>query len=140
MSYSNSASDRIDELRFRSQQQSSRNDSPLLGLVSPPRNGTRLPPTHSHDGRTSLPRRFTTDLGRIPTLSSIANQRGSEVQDFTSSVSRAFVDLHNHFTNTNSCPSTSSPYSLDPFCYCSYSLQEISGLLTIVLIADISQS
>jgi hypothetical protein len=88
MAYSNSTSDRMDELRFRNQQQSARNDTPLLGLVSPPRNGTRLPPpTHSQDGRTSLTRRFTADSGRIPTLSSIASQRGSEVQDFTSSVS-----------------------------------------------------
>jgi hypothetical protein len=86
MAFSNSASDRMDELRFRSQQ-SARNDSPLLGLVSPPRNGARLPPpTHSNDGRTSLTRRFTTDSSRVPTLSSLASQRGQDSQEFGPSV------------------------------------------------------
>src|ERR1700726_200657 len=79
MAYSNSTSDRMDELRFRSQQ-SPRNDSSLLGLVSPPRNGTRVPqPLHTQDGRGGLMRRFTTDSGRIPTVASLATQRG--VQD-----------------------------------------------------------
>src|SRR5271168_1374049 len=91
MAYSNSASDRMDELRFRNQQ-TARNDSALLGLVSPPRNGTRLPPpTHSQDGRASLTRRFTTDSGRVPTLNSIASpsQRAQDGgQDYAPSVSR----------------------------------------------------
>jgi len=90
MAYSNSASDRMDELRYRSQQ-TARNDSALLGLVSPPRNGTRLPPpSHSQDGRASLTRRFTTDSGRVPTLSSIASpsQRVQDGgQDYAPSVS-----------------------------------------------------
>jgi hypothetical protein len=89
MAYSNSTSDRMDELRFRSQQ-SSRNDAPLLGLVSPPRNGARLPPpTHSQEGRVSLTRRFTTDSGRVPTLNSIASptQRTQEGQEYPPSVS-----------------------------------------------------
>jgi hypothetical protein len=88
MAYSNSASERMDELRFRSQQ-SPRNDSALLGLVSPPRNGTRMPqPLQNQDGRGGLMRRFTTDSGRVPTIASIAGQRGGqEAQDYGPSVS-----------------------------------------------------
>ncbi|KAG9233476.1 armadillo-type protein [Amylocarpus encephaloides] len=78
MSYSNSTSDRMDELRFRSQQ-SPRNDSSLMGLVSP-RNGNRVPqPLHSQDSRGGLMRRFTTDSARVPTIGTLVNQRG--VQD-----------------------------------------------------------
>lgn len=52
----------------------------MNSLVSPPRNGNRLPqPVQAHDGRGALPRRFTTDSGRVPTLSSITGQRGPEV-------------------------------------------------------------
>jgi hypothetical protein len=90
MAFSNSTSERMDELRFRNQ--SSRNDLATLSLVSPPRNGTRLPPpSRSQDGRLSLTRRFTTDSGRVPTLSSIASagRRSQEVQDYPPSVSRA---------------------------------------------------
>lgn len=90
MAYSNSTSDRMDELRYRSQQ-SARNDSSLLGLVSPPRNGngTRLPqPLHTQDGRGGLMRRFTTDSGRVPTIASITTQRGGQdSQDYGPSVS-----------------------------------------------------
>lgn len=86
MAYSNSASERMDELRFRTQQ-SPRNDSSLLGLVSPPRNGNRgSQPMHSQDGRGGLMRRFTTDSGRVPTIGSIANQRGSQEQEYGPSV------------------------------------------------------
>ncbi|TAQ84904.1 hypothetical protein B7494_g6776 [Chlorociboria aeruginascens] len=82
MAYSNSASDRMDELRFRSQQ-SPRNDSSLLGLVSPPRNGTRLPqPLQPQDNRGGLTRRFTTDSGRVPTISSLTNQRSGQEQEY----------------------------------------------------------
>jgi hypothetical protein len=88
MAYSNSTGERMDELRFRTQQ--SRNDSPLVGLVSPPRNGTRLPPPNpTQDGRANLTRRFTTDSGRVPTLNSIANQRGQE-ESFVPSVRKPF--------------------------------------------------
>ncbi|KAJ6783459.1 hypothetical protein PWT90_04364 [Aphanocladium album] len=67
----------MDDLRFRhQQQQSSRNDLPISSLVSPPRNGASrmvqqqpLP----HDHRANLPRRFTTDSGRVPTLSSMTS-------------------------------------------------------------------
>ncbi|KZL69709.1 RNA-binding protein (pumilio domain-containing protein) [Colletotrichum tofieldiae] len=75
----------MDELRFRSQQPP-RNDSTMNTLVSPPRNGNRLPqPVQAaHDGRGALPRRFTTDSGRVPTLSSITGQRGPDLggQDY----------------------------------------------------------
>ena len=83
MAYSNSTGDRMDELRFR-QQQSPRNES---GITSPLRNGRMPPSMYAHDnGRGSLTRRFTTDSGRVPTITSIANQRGQEVQDYTPSV------------------------------------------------------
>ncbi|KAK0651430.1 armadillo-type protein [Cercophora newfieldiana] len=56
---------------FRTQQ-SPRGEPQMNSFVSPPRNGPQLP------------RRFTTDSGRVPTLSSIttAAQRGPESQDF----------------------------------------------------------
>ncbi|KAI9053933.1 hypothetical protein LZ554_002877 [Drepanopeziza brunnea f. sp. 'monogermtubi'] len=96
MAYSNSTSDRMDELRFRSQH--SRTDSSLLGgLVSPPRNGSstntntssnnnnssnRLPaPLQTNDGRGGLMRRFTTDSARVPTITSITTPRGGGAQD-----------------------------------------------------------
>lgn len=84
MAYSNSTSDRMDELRFRSQQ-SPRNDASLLGMVSPPRNGTRVTqPLQTQDNRGGLMRRFTTDSGRVPTIASIASQRGvqQDSQDY----------------------------------------------------------
>lgn len=64
----------MDDLRFRPQQPP-RTEAPVSSLVSPPRNGgTRIaqqqPP---HDIRSNLPRRFTTDSGRIPTLSSLTS-------------------------------------------------------------------
>ena len=75
MAYSNGSSDRMDELRFRSQQ-SPRNESSMLGgLVSPPRNGNRMPQQQG------LTRRFTTDSGRVPTMGSLTNQRGSGGQE-----------------------------------------------------------
>ncbi|KAG4444243.1 hypothetical protein IFR05_000218 [Cadophora sp. M221] len=81
----------MDELRYRSQQ-SARNDSSLLGLVSPPRNGnsTRLPqPLHTQDGRGGLMRRFTTDSGRVPTIASITTQRGGQdSQDYGPSLEK----------------------------------------------------
>lgn len=46
----------------------------MNSLVSPPRNGSRLPgPQVAYDHRSNLPRRFTTDSGRIPTLNSMAS-------------------------------------------------------------------
>jgi len=83
MAFSNTPSDRMDELRFR------RNDSSsLVGLVSPPRNGSRLPqPLQSQDGRGGLMRRFTTDSGRMPTIASLTSHRGGlDSQDWGPSV------------------------------------------------------
>ncbi|RMJ19529.1 hypothetical protein CDV36_000767 [Fusarium kuroshium] len=78
----------MDDLRFRSQQSPRSNDSPMNSLVSPPRNTSRMPgpqvPSHvgAHDHRTNLSRRFTTDSGRVPTLSSLnamaSPQRGPD--------------------------------------------------------------
>jgi hypothetical protein len=85
MAYSNSTSERMEELRFRTQPSL---DSSLLGLVSPPRNGTRLSqPLNSHDSRAALTRRFTTDSSRVPTIASFAGQRvGQDNQEYGPSV------------------------------------------------------
>ncbi|PHH66643.1 hypothetical protein CDD81_6480 [Ophiocordyceps australis] len=62
----------MDELRFRAQQ-SPRNEAHLASFVSSSRNPSRLSqPSASHDPRSNMPRRFTTDSGRVPTLTSIA--------------------------------------------------------------------
>ncbi|PNY27788.1 Armadillo-like helical [Tolypocladium capitatum] len=72
----------MDDLRFRSQP-SSRSEAPMTGFVSPPRNGARLPQQTqpSHDPRSNMPRRFTTDSGRVPTLASTMSspQRGPAI-------------------------------------------------------------
>jgi hypothetical protein len=82
MAYSNSTNDRMDELRFRM------SDSSLGGLVSPPRNNSRLPqPLPPQDGRGGMVRRFTTDSGRVPTIASLTTLRsGQESMDFGPSV------------------------------------------------------
>ncbi|KAL6855246.1 hypothetical protein ACO1O0_006385 [Amphichorda felina] len=74
----------MDDLRFRSQR-SPRDDAPgTMSLVTPPRNGSRMPQSQGSaaDSRSNLPRRFTTDSGRIPTLSTVGMtsppQRGPE--------------------------------------------------------------
>ena len=87
MAYSNGPSERMDELRFRSQK-SPRTETTFSGLVSPPRNSTRLPqPLQTQDGRGGLMRRFTTDSGRVPTIQSITTQRGwQEPQEYGPSV------------------------------------------------------
>ncbi|ROT42456.1 ARM repeat-containing protein [Sodiomyces alkalinus F11] len=69
----------MDERLFMSQHSPRNESSPSMNnLVSPPRNGSRLPQPNAptHELRSSLPRRFTTDSGRVPTLSSIISQRG----------------------------------------------------------------
>ncbi|KAF4973413.1 hypothetical protein FSARC_307 [Fusarium sarcochroum] len=66
----------MDELRFRSQQSPRGNDQ-MHSFVSPSRNAPRMPGPQvnphvgTHDHRSGLPRRFTTDSGRVPTLSSL---------------------------------------------------------------------
>ncbi|KAM0538054.1 hypothetical protein ACHAP9_001521 [Verticillium nonalfalfae] len=88
----------MDDLRFRSQQ-SPRNEATMNNLVSPPRNGnTRMPnPVQTHDLRTTLPRRFTTDSGRVPTLSSITSLRspmaGPDPSQYENSYSNSQVQL-----------------------------------------------
>lgn len=75
---------KMDDLRFP------RTDAGMNGLVSPPRNSSRFPHSVSgHDHRTSLPRRFTTDSGRVPTLSNILLPRGPEQPQDYASVRRA---------------------------------------------------
>ncbi|KAG6010290.1 hypothetical protein E4U21_007339 [Claviceps maximensis] len=58
----------MDELRFRVPQ-SPGNEASMASFVSPPRNNDRHTLQQSHDFRTTMPRRFTTDSGRVPTLS-----------------------------------------------------------------------
>ncbi|KAI0009310.1 ARM repeat-containing protein [Xylariaceae sp. FL0662B] len=71
----------MDDYRFRTQQ-SPRNEAPMNSLVSPQRNGRPMPQPVSQDPRTTLPRRFTTDSGRVPTLSTISTQRLPEPPDY----------------------------------------------------------
>lgn len=60
-------------MRFHSQL-SPRNDRSANPLVSPTRNGSRHPQQMPmHDPRANLPRRFTTDSGRVPTLATITS-------------------------------------------------------------------
>lgn len=74
----------MDELRFRSQQSPRGNDPAMHSFVSPPRNASRMQPPQAnshigaHDHRSGLPRRFTTDSGRVPTLSTLGAQRVPE--------------------------------------------------------------
>jgi hypothetical protein len=89
----------MDELRFRSQQSPRGNDPAMHSFVSPPRNASRMPAPQAnphvgaHDHRSGLPRRFTTDSGRVPTLSSLGAQRAPEPpQDYNVS-SQDIVDL-----------------------------------------------
>ncbi|OTB12970.1 hypothetical protein K445DRAFT_173421 [Daldinia sp. EC12] len=72
----------MDDYRFRAQQ-SPRNEAPMNSLVSPQRNGRPMPQPVSQDPRTTLPRRFTTDSGRVPTLSTISTQRMPEPQEYS---------------------------------------------------------
>ncbi|KAG5663807.1 hypothetical protein KAF25_006392 [Fusarium avenaceum] len=74
---------------FRSQQSPRGNDPAMHSFVSPPRNTSRMPGSQvnphagAHDHRSGLPRRFTTDSGRVPTLNSLGAQRGQEApQDY----------------------------------------------------------
>lgn len=79
----------MDDLRFLPQQ-SPRSEAPsstISSIVSPPRNNgtSRISQQPiAHDTRSNLPRRFTTDSGRIPTLASMNSQsRGTEpVQEY----------------------------------------------------------
>src|SRR5205809_151282 len=91
MAFSNGMGDRVDDLRFRSPQ-SPRDESPFPGFTTPLRsNGTRMPPpASSNDTRASLPRRFTADSGRVPTMTSVTPTRGQDTgnQDLTPSVRR----------------------------------------------------
>ncbi len=80
----------MEDLRF------SRNEPALNGLVSPPRNGNRLAHSmsmSSHDSRTALPRRFTTDSGRVPTLSTITGPRALDHSQEYASVRLFYVPL-----------------------------------------------
>lgn len=59
-------------------------------------------PVQAHDGRGALPRRFTTDSGRVPTLSSITNQRGPEMgNDYN--VRRHLCAWHSQYSRICHC-------------------------------------
>ncbi|KAI0025815.1 armadillo-type protein [Xylariomycetidae sp. FL0641] len=78
----------MEDYRYRSQQ-SPRTDAPMNSLVSPARNGRPMPQPVSQDTRNTLPRRFTTDSGRVPTLSTIASQqRLPEHQDYPTALEK----------------------------------------------------
>lgn len=69
------------EMRFRAQQSPRSDATTMNSLVSPPRN--RLSQTmSSQDPRSTLSRRFTTDSGRVPTLSSSAAPRGQDPSEY----------------------------------------------------------
>ncbi|ETS79063.1 hypothetical protein PFICI_08916 [Pestalotiopsis fici W106-1] len=75
----------MDNFQYRAQQ-SPVTDAPMNSLVSPPRNGNRMP---QPDLRTTLPRRFTTDSGRVPTLSTLNSlQRPVEPQEYTTALNK----------------------------------------------------
>ncbi|KAH6607996.1 armadillo-like helical [Trichoderma cornu-damae] len=61
----------MEDVRFHPQQPP-RSEPSVNQFVSPPRGAALIPQQHpaSHDLRSTLPRRFTTDSGRVPTLSS----------------------------------------------------------------------
>ncbi|KAG5952351.1 hypothetical protein E4U53_001033 [Claviceps sorghi] len=59
----------MDEVRFRVQR-SPGNETSMASFVSP-RNNDRHSQQHSHDFRTMMPRRFTTDSGRLPPAASM---------------------------------------------------------------------
>lgn len=75
----------MDDLRYRPQQPG-RNNGPRLGP------GALQPQASSLDPRSHFPRRFTTDSGRVPTLSSLAPppRLPDQNQDYVS-LSRALV-------------------------------------------------
>lgn len=95
----------MDDLRYRSQQ--ARNDLPISSLVSPPRNGTSriVQQQPAHDHRANLPRRFTTDSGRVPTLSSMTSS--SKAPELSHDYSNVNVSI-----STCSFPRHSLPRSL----------------------------
>jgi hypothetical protein len=128
MAYSNSTSDRMDELRFRSQQ-SPRNDANLLGLVSPQRNGTRQP--LQQDGRNGLMRRFTADSARVPTIGSLNSQRAG--QD-SSEYGLPSVNIVHHFYCLSTLPVPSTLSSYCPIC------NNTTWLLLTCTFPDVSQS
>lgn len=71
------------EMRFRAQHSPRSDATTMNSLVSPPRNRlsqTFQPP--AQDPRSNLSRRFTTDSGRVPTLSTNIGPRGPEHPEY----------------------------------------------------------
>ena len=92
----NSLSTRLEELRSRNPQSTASENT--TGYTTPSRYSGSFMTTHSHpsnDVRASLQRRFTTDLGKMPTLTPIGQQPSQVVDsvDISSTV-RADVRLH----------------------------------------------
>jgi len=69
---------------FRNQQ--SPRGEPQMGAFTATATARNVP-------QPQLPRRFTTDSGRVPTMSSITAQRGPEPQDFASTTVRVYRRL-----------------------------------------------
>lgn len=90
MAYNNGFGDRMDDLRFRNP--TSPREESYSGFNPPRRANGNFMSTHSqatHEARASLQRRFTTDSGKMPTLTPIGQQPGQvlEPMDLSSTVS-----------------------------------------------------
>ncbi|POS78455.1 pumilio domain-containing protein [Diaporthe helianthi] len=70
------------EMRFRAQQSPGSDATTMNSLVSPPRNRLSQNMSSQQDPRSTLSRRFTTDSGRVPTLSSSAAPRGQDPSEY----------------------------------------------------------
>lgn len=86
-------STRLEELRSRNPQSTASENT--TGYITPSRYSGSFMTTHSHpsnDVRASLQRRFTTDLGKMPTLAPIGQQPSQVVDpgDMSSTVCTNF--------------------------------------------------
>lgn len=97
----NSITTRLDELRFRSP--TGTTSESTSGYTTPSRYSASFMPTHSQsssEARSSLQRRFTTDLGKMQTLTPIGQQpaHAPESGEASSTVSDTILSL-----STNEC-------------------------------------
>lgn len=125
----------MEDSRFRPQQ-APRNEPPVNPLVSPSRSAARIPQQQqqqlqqpsSHDLRSSLPRRFTTDSGLVPTLASMSSltsppRRTDMSQDYNGSqdynnVSRCWRLGCGHASAASACGARLGLSQSSLFCSC----------------------
>lgn len=93
MAFNNSLSSRLEDLRSRNPQSTTSENT--TGYTTPSRYSGSFMTSHPHsssDVRTSLQRRFTTDLGKMSTLPPIGPQpsHASDSVDMSSTVCRNF--------------------------------------------------